>query len=463
MTRRRALIALAILAVALIAVPVAHAAAGGGSAGFNGGGGGGEGGGGGGRGFEIYILFQILIRIAVLGHGLGALVLIGLIVLALLFTNLGPRVRSFWTASQNQGRSARRRTEHRQRRVELAAAEASEDDEAFAPEKVKAGAAKLFTDIQAAWDANDRVRLRRLVAPDLLQEWNHRLDDFERRGWRNHTQPVGAPTVDYVGLTNRGDDQQDRVVVRIEAKLRDYVEDSSGKRIKRQGRLSETVRLREFWTLTKRNGRWILNSIEQGGEGAHALDDKLVANAWSDDESLRDEAMTERAVDDALPQNVKPAEVADLEFDGDAHAAALDLSLADGRFSPDLLEIAARRAVDAWAVAIDGDDKQLQQIASPSAIQALLHPAGPGSRLVVRGPKVKQIAITGLDAAADPPTMTLEVQLRGRRYLEDRATTAVLQGSPTRESSFTEHWKLALSGDKSQPWRIVAAGAPAAA
>ena len=136
--------------------------------------------------------------------------------------------------------------------------------------------------------------------------------------------------------------------------------------------------------------------------------------------------------------------MADLEFEGDAHAAALDLSLADGRFAPDLLEIAARRAVAAWAEAIDGDDKRLAQIASPRPSRRCCIRPVRRSRLVVRGPKVKRIAITGLDAAAEPPTMTIEVELKGRRYLEDRATTAVLQGSAAREASFTEHWKLAL-------------------
>lgn len=461
MTRRRILTALVLIAaLTLIAVPVAHAAAGGGSAGFGGGGGGG---GGGGRGAGLYILFQILIRIAIFGHGLGLLIILGLIVIAFVFSRVGPAARSFWSANQSQGRAARQRTAQRERRVELAAAEAAEDDPSFAPENVKTAAAELFTDIQAAWDANDRERLRALVAPGLLEEWNKRLDDFERRGWRNRSQPTEPPKVEYIGLTNRGDDQQDRVVVRIEARLRDYVEDRHGTRIKRAGRMTETVRMREFWTLVRRNNRWILNSIEQGGEGAHALDDKLVANPWADDDALRDESLTEQAIADALPEDVKPAEVADLQFDGDARAAALDLSLADGRFSPDLLEIAARRAVDAWAEAIDGDDGRLSQIASPQAVQALLHPAGATSRMVVRGPKVRQITITGLDAAAEPPTMTIDVDLTGRRYLEDRATTAVLQGSSTREMSFTEHWLLALSGDEKQPWRIVAAGAPAAA
>src|SRR5205823_3100211 len=100
-------------------------------------------------------------------------------------------------------------------------AEAAEDDAAFAPEQVRSQATRLFVDIQSAWDARDRVRLRRLVAPDLLSEWERRLDDFERKGWHNRVQPIGEPLIEYVGLTNRGEDRGDRVVVRVEARLRD--------------------------------------------------------------------------------------------------------------------------------------------------------------------------------------------------------------------------------------------------
>jgi predicted lipid-binding transport protein (Tim44 family) len=249
-------------------------------------------------------------------------------------------------------------------------------------------------------------------------------------------------------------------VVRIEAKLRDYVVDRFGNRIKRAGGLSETVRVREFWTLVRNGDRWILGSIEQGAEGAHALEAEIVATPWSDDRGMRDEALTEGAVAEAVPQGTKIAEVADLQFEGDARAAALDLSLADGRFAPDLLEVAARRAVAAWADAVDGQDAALRKIAQPGAVQELLHPGDPSgrTRLVVRGPKVKQIRIEALDAAAEPPTMTIDVELSGKRYLEDRDTTATIAGSQFRETSFTERWTLALDGDASQPWRIASVG-----
>jgi len=72
-----------------------------------------------------------------------------------------------------------------------------------------------------------------------------------------------------------------------------------------------------------------------------------VATPWADERVMRDDALVEAAVADALPAGTKVSELADLQFEGDAHSAANDLSLADGRFSPDVLEIAARRAVEA--------------------------------------------------------------------------------------------------------------------
>lgn len=457
------LIAIAVALAALVAAPVALASAGGGSAGFGGGGEGG-GGGGGGKGFAIYLIVRLLIQIALLGHGLGALVLIGLAIAYFLFTRVAPQAPRFWSAQNNAGTAQRRRTAKRTRQVELAAAVAADEDEAFAPDAVKANAVALFKQVQTAWDRADRWALAKLVAPDLLVEWERRLDDMDRRGWRNHVEVLGEPNVEYVGLSRRGSASEDAVTVRIEAKLHDYVTDLFGNHLKRAGRLSETVHLREFWTLRRNpDGHWVLASIEQGAEGAHVLDEDIVASADSDDKSMHDEALIEGAVADAVPTNVSVAEVADLEYEGDARAAALDLSLADGRFAPDVLEVTARRAATAWAEAVDGDDARLQSLAHGQAVRDLLHPGDPSgrTRLVVRGPKVQKIRITGLDAAAQPPTMTVEVQLHGQRYLEDRDTTAVLAGSQSHATTFTEHWTFALDGDARQPWLLSAVGEPA--
>jgi predicted lipid-binding transport protein (Tim44 family) len=460
MKRRLILAAIAVLVIALLAAPVALAAAGGGSAGFSGGGGGG--GGGSGSGFALFIVFELLFRIALLGHGLGALVLIAVGLMWLFATRVMPRMQENFAARAAHRSGGRRRSSERERRVELAAAEAADEDPDYDPERVKASARDLFMAIEKAWDAQDRIHMRGLVSPDLLVEWERRLDDFERRGWRNHVEPLGEPTIEYVGLSHKGDPETDHVVVKIDARVKDYVVDPYGRHLKRTGSMGEVTRIREFWRLQKRGGHWILASIEQGAEGKHALDEQIVATPWADDAGMRDAAMIEGAVADQVPEGVSVAEVADIQYDGDAHAAAMDLSLADGRFAPDVLEIAARRAVDAWAEAVDGDDALLDAIATPAAKRALLY-AGDTSgtvRLVVRGPVVNRIRVVNLDAASDPPTMTIEVDLTGRRYVENRDTTAVLAGSRTRKTSFTERWTLSVTGDDRQPWRITAVAEP---
>jgi predicted lipid-binding transport protein (Tim44 family) len=244
-------------------------------------------------------------------------------------------------------RRYRRKVRARRARVRTASAEAAEDDAYFAADRVEREARELFVAAQAAWNARDRVRLAELVGRDLLVEWNRRLDDFENKGWHNRVRVTGKPDVEYVGLTNREDDTEDRAVVRIEAQLSSYVQDRRGNTIMRTGESDELVDVCEYWTLARRGDRWIVVSIEQKAEGDHHLDRKIVASPWSDDR-LRDEALTELTVADKVPEGFTTADLAEVSFEGPQRARALDLSLADARLSPDLLEVAARRVVEAW-------------------------------------------------------------------------------------------------------------------
>ena len=95
---------------------------------------------------------------------------------------------------------------------------------------MKAEAAALHRDIVAAWTARDRDALARHLGPDLLTEWVRRLDDFDRKGWHNVCEIRRGPAVEYLGLTNREDDAEDRVVVRLAAVLRDVVIDRARRR-----------------------------------------------------------------------------------------------------------------------------------------------------------------------------------------------------------------------------------------
>jgi predicted lipid-binding transport protein (Tim44 family) len=294
------------------------------------------------------------------------------------------------------------------------------------------------------------------VGEDMAKEWVRRLDDFERKGWRNIVRVDGGPEVKYVGMVNRADDTDDRVVVLVNATLTDYVLTKGGGELMADGSTSKIRTLTEYWTLGKRGDRWILLSIEQKEEGKHQLEEEIVTTPWADVKRLRDEALVEGAVADKVAPGFEVADVADLDFDGDARAAALDLSLADARFAPDVLETAARRAVAGWAEAIDGDDSALGAVASPEAVSALLYPGDPSrrTRLVVRGPRIRRVRIAALDAAAKPPTMTIDVEVTGTRYMQNRDTADVVAGSASSDSDFTERWTMALDGPDDRPWRI---------
>ena len=195
---RRRLLTAAVAAVALVTLlalaPAALAAAGSGSAGFSDGGGGFSGGGGGfaghgggaGRGFALFFLFRALFDIARLGHGLGLLVLLALALLWYLWRRGLPSMERFWQARSRAGHAHRRQTRERERRVELAAAEAADEDPVFGPEHVRAAAGALFTEIQFAWDSEDRLALRR--HDRAASCWASGSDDSTRcrlSGWHN--------------------------------------------------------------------------------------------------------------------------------------------------------------------------------------------------------------------------------------------------------------------------------------
>jgi predicted lipid-binding transport protein (Tim44 family) len=320
-------------------------------------------------------------------------------------------------------------------------------------------ASQLFTHIQWAWDARDRDQLRQLIGGDLLVEWERRLDDFDARGWHSRVRVVRDPTVEYVGLVNRAADEEDRVVVRLAAPLMIWVETPDGRRMYKSGEDDASVAFAEYWTLAKDDGHWTLVSIEQDAEGAHHLTEEIVASPWSDSR-LHDEALVEQAVADRVPEGFSAADAASFAFAGTAREEALDLSLADARFLPDVLEAAVRRAAAAWAEAVDGEDAALEHVASREAVDALLYGGDTlrRTRLVVRGPRIEHVVIERVDADAQPARMAVTVTVRGRRYREDRDTAAVVGGSRERETTFEERWELARDGPDDAPWRVVGVG-----
>lgn len=127
-------------------------------------------------------------------------------------------------------RNRRRRVEQ----VEAAAVPAAGDDLWFAPDEVKRAAGDLYLGVHEALRRGDREGLRALVGDKLLTELARRLGKVDREG-----TGVETPGVSYVGLVNRADDAADRVVV-----------------------LLSGIPVEAYWTLARRDDRWIVVSIE---------------------------------------------------------------------------------------------------------------------------------------------------------------------------------------------------------
>ncbi len=439
MSHRRLILLPALVATLTVAMTnLAFARAGGGSGGFGGGGGGGGsggfgGGGGGGSGGSG-------------GGGFGLFGLIAVIVLLVLLSGA-------FTAARR-----RRKVKLRRVRVHAAGAEAAQDDDYLDADRIEREAAELYLAAQRAWDDRDTDRLHELVGGDLMAEWQRRLADFERRGWHNRVRVIDAPEVTCVGLVNREDDSEDRATVLITADLSSYVQTREGQTLMADSERDEFLRATEYWTLARRGERWTVVSIEQQSEGDHHLDEQIVALPEADTERIRGQAVTELATAEAVPEGFTTADLATLDFEGTARDQALDLSVADGRFAPDVMEVAARRVVAAWAEAVDGDDAALQGVSTPAAAQQLLSggDASGRTRRVVRGPHVRSIHVAEVDVETEPAWMGIEVEVAATRYVEDRDTTDVLSGSKSGATTFTERWTLALTGPAESPWLLAA-------
>jgi predicted lipid-binding transport protein (Tim44 family) len=382
----------------------------------------------------------------------------GLIVVVVLAVIAAIALRAAWLAEQV--RAARRRRAERDTQMHSVALDAAMVEPIFDPDTVHQQVAELFVEIQAAWTDRNRGRLRQLVGPDLMVEWERRLDDFDRRGWRNIVQVVDGPTVQYISLANRGEKDLDRVVVFIEAVVADYVQvEVSGMILTHDSGSSPRTRVGEYWTLAPHDDHWMLISIEQPAEGEYHLHERPIPRP-EDDEHLRDDTFLAMAAADKLPEGFTPADLINVEFAQDARAAALDLSLADPRFSLDVLETSVRQVIEAWAQAVDGADTPLEAIATHDAVDQLLYDSDARrvTRVVVRGPMVRHVTVAQLDVTHQPPRMRVDAELGGFRYVEDRDTVAVLEGSKTRPSAFAEQFTLELvDGSAARPWQVVAA------
>jgi hypothetical protein len=125
---------------------------------------------------------------------------------------------------------------------------------------------------------------------------------------------------------------------------------------------------------------------------------------------------------------------------------------ADSGLDLDRVSDAARQAVIAWLMAINGDDTTLAAHGEPDAVSFFLRE--PWKRWhVAPGPRVTGLEIWRVAADQDPPLVSLKFAFSGRRHFPDpsRAMTSELAEG---ETQFVGTLELALPDAAGQRWNL---------
>jgi hypothetical protein len=153
-------------------------------------------------------------------------------------------------------------------------------------------------------------------------------------------------------------------------------------------------------------------------------------------------------------------EAAELDVYPDAAAAMTEAG--GGWFGRELAVKAARHALTAWAMAVNGDQTALAAMADPDRLDWLLYPESYHSWrrqwVIAPGPVLTELAITRIETDAESPQLNVKWQFRGRRRWVD-AEPGVVSGAQTPgerddELAFVGILGLTLSGSDAWPWRL---------
>jgi hypothetical protein len=147
--------------------------------------------------------------------------------------------------------------------------------------------------------------------------------------------------------------------------------------------------------------------------------------------------------------------VAAARLDAYPAAAAGMTEAGDGWFGTVMAGKAARLAVTAWLMAVNGDGSALAAMADGDAAHWLLNPVRE-EWVIAAGPLVTEIVISGVDPAADPPELRVTWRFTGRQRIEPALGPgdAVPWDWTDGEQIFAGLLTLELTGSGASPWRL---------
>lgn len=165
--------------------------------------------------------------------------------------------------------------------------------------------------------------------------------------------------------------------------------------------------------LALRRAPWYLAADAGDPLAESLLSAPLIASPGDDDARLREASLAE-LTERRGQAGPGPAELTDT--DAPVMEQLRDLSIADDRFDPLLIETAVRHVVEAWERSSDGGDAPLLAVASGAGVHALNFPSAGAGRRRVRDARLERWEVSRLDTLATPPTVTVEVRVRAATW-----------------------------------------------
>jgi hypothetical protein len=151
------------------------------------------------------------------------------------------------------------------------------------------------------------------------------------------------------------------------------------------------------------------------------------------------------------PDPAALVETVGLEISAPVAEAMRSAGARDDRLGAEHVTRAARRAVGAWVMAVNGDGSALADLAQPDAAHWLLHPVWKPWQ-VAPGPAVTKIEIWDLAADDDPPQLRISFRFTGHQR---PAEPGQASGAPAAQKTlFAGMIDLALQETGPWPWQL---------
>jgi hypothetical protein len=250
------------------------------------------------------------------------------------------------------------------------------------------------------------------------------------------------PRTDLLRVVNRDGEADDRVDVRVRARLELDV--------RQQWVDPHTIHIDDRWTLGRNGRQWVL--LEGRGDrfARPVLTRPLIPAAWADEDRLREQALTELASDAIGTSSAG--------LTGSSAAARdrlLDLAVIDDRFAPALIDATIRHLLDAWEQETLDHTGRLGPLATANAHAQLLAPTDhdPSVRFAIRDIELTGWEPVALDPDHIPPCVVVRVSIKATRSVTDDRNT-IIAGRSTTRHAIGLRWKLELTDHPAALWQL---------